>query len=97
VIILLVEGKTPMNWPTAFFLSATFLFGFSFIFLLVIYLKEYVREERLLRQFSEVKDDLLGNPPVYVMTTMPKKQTPIIKEKISAPKSIEDKNKKNIN
>jgi hypothetical protein len=93
VIILLVEGKI-MSWPLSFVIVSGLVLGF----LLIIYLKEYIREERLLRQFSDVKNDpLTGNPPVYVMTTMPKKQTPIVKEKIVAPKITEDKNKKNIN
>jgi len=58
-----------MTWPIAIFASIVSIVALTFTFLLIIYFKEYRREEKLLEQYSRSKlqdQDLL---PIYVLET----------------------------
>lgn len=80
-----------MTWPFAIFASFSVLVISVLVFLLIIYFKEYKREEKLIKQLGSMKEeDFL--PPIYVMAPPAKKSAP---EPQVYHKT--DKNKKNIN
>jgi hypothetical protein len=89
-----------MSWPLAIFGCFSVLVVSVFLFLLVVYIKEYSREERLLKQFAKsrrMEQDL--SMPVYIMPVAapPKKTTsaPDTEKKTKLPPPL--KNKKDVN
>jgi hypothetical protein len=87
-----------MSWPIAIFASITVLIVSIFSFLLVIYFKEYAREEKLIKQFGAMKEkELLGTVPVYLTTPSSPKKQKLTQEPKNPFYHKLDKNKKNIN
>jgi hypothetical protein len=94
-----------MSWPLAFIITSAILFGFIFAFLLIVYLNELAREEAILKQIDTLRDkDLIGNAPLYVLTSevaapikasKNKKPTKVLEASIQD--NLVPKNKKNIN
>jgi hypothetical protein len=76
-----------MSWPVAIFACFCVLVIFVFLFLLIVYSKEYTREEKLLKEFSKSKQP--GSDAIYIIQPQPKK-------KAAAFPKVE-KNKKDIN
>jgi hypothetical protein len=63
-----------MTWPFAVFAIFSVLFISSLLFLLVIYLKEYAREEKLVEQLTKAQLKLekeFGNMPIYILPAEP--------------------------
>lgn len=79
-----------MTWPIAIFGCFT-VFMISIVgFLLFVYLKEYNRDEKIMKEFVKLKDPQISTPLVYVLDK-PKKKAP------PPPPKLTDKNKKDIN
>lgn len=88
-----------MSWAFAIFASFSVLVISVIAFLLIVYLKEYSREERLLKQFAKSRklENELGSMPVYIMP-MPKKTTvAAVAEDKKMTKPLPVKNKKDVN
>lgn len=79
-----------MTFPAAFFyVGMTFTVCF-FLFLLVVYLKEYAREERIMKQAQIHPPDVL-----YLVPPAPTKKTKKVVDIDPEPKN--DDKKKNLN
>jgi hypothetical protein len=85
-----------MTWPIAIFGCFCVMIAFIFLFLTIVYLKEYAREEKTIKEYMKLREQqakefasiMQGNPPqMYVMQPAKKKVAP------PAP----PKDKKNIN
>lgn len=94
-----------MTFAAAMFGCFAVLVGGIFLFALIVYLKEYSREAKIVAQYEKARDQeyalqeqmLKGGNPVYVV------QPPAKKKKVKAPsetivsQETLDKNKKNLN
>lgn len=94
-----------MTWPLAIFGCFSVLVVSVVLFLLVVYIKEYSREEKLLKEFTNSRnlEHDLNSMPVYIMPVAAPPPPPPSKKTISAP-DVEKKiilpalkNKKDIN
>lgn len=88
-----------MSWALAIFLCFSISVISVFTFLLVVYIKEYNREEQTIKEMMKAKDNfnkmMKDAPPLYYIATPP------TKKKVAAPPAQQvvksDKNKKDIN
>jgi len=85
-----------MTWPIAIFACFCVLVLSLFGFLLVIYFKEFGREEKLLKQFAKAKkmEEMM---PLYIMPVAPSKKTTTTAPKEDKFVIKSEKNKKDIN
>lgn len=81
-----------MTWPLAIF-GCFAVLVFSIVgFLLFVYVKEYNRDEKTLKEFMKFKEQMTApSPMVYVLEQPAKKKAP------PPPPKLTDKNKKDIN
>ena len=79
-----------MTWPLAVFGCFSILVISIITFLTIVYLKEYNREERTIKEFMKIRDQKMKSEPLVYVFEQPKKKAP-------PPLPIPDKNKKNIN
>jgi hypothetical protein len=93
-----------MTIAAAIFGCFAVLVGATFLFALIVYLKEYGREAQIVKQYEKTRDQdfqlqqqlLTSGNPIYLNVPAKKKKAKAPSETIQAPK-VSDKDKKNLN